>query len=118
MKNEQKSVNQITYDHIKEYLSPTYLSSLRIIGLLKDNVMHLSKQIKVEPIVEKEGIPITQVEKTQPLRKTTRTKLEVQAIPKVLSREIPSRIYTLTELYTISNRTPLGARAHVTNTKR
>ena len=62
MKNGQTSVNQNTYDHVKEHLSATYLSSLRIMGSLKDIVMNLSKQIKIEPVVEKPVEHITPVE--------------------------------------------------------
>ena len=48
MKIQQKTVYQTTYDNIKEYLSPTYPSSLRIIGLLKESVIILSKQTLID----------------------------------------------------------------------
>ena len=104
MKNGQKSVTQATYDNVKEHLSDTYVSSLRIIGSLKDNVMNMSKQIKIEPVAEKPVVHITPVEPPKTQRQTRQTRqtkqsVEIVRTPSVepIQKEISPEIYTITE---------------------
>ena len=89
VQTNQKSVSKTTYENLKDIVPSSFWNTVKVKGTLKQTLIEQIK-VKPEPIVEQESV--IQVEKAEPLRKTTRS----QVIQKVNSRETPS-IYTIDE---------------------